>query len=468
MPLRTPAVLWLSGTAVSLLGTQAMAFALLWSAAAGGAPLAALTLTAVTLPRALLLLPAGAIADRLGAWRVLVAADTFAAAATLLFALLLAASPTTWWLIPLAALATGLADVAHLPASATVPRLLTDATNHHLTSAGGGLKGSGRSTSAGGRTPGSTRAGRPRGGSAAGAAPVEAGAARPADGRPDAPTAVAERPGTGLSRLMAGRQIAAQTAALAGPALGGLLVTAVGPAPVMAANAATFAAMVIVLLRLRPFLVPAPPTGAPNRAAAADRAGAADRVDAGLRLLLADVVLRPALALTAVAAGFLLPVSGLLLPLLARERHWSAADTGLLAGALAAGTGAVAVLVLARGTLGRPGRVVPGGLLLAAAGAGALAPVADPWPAALAALLAGAGSGLFATHVGPLFLARVPATHLARTQSVVVLAQTLPLLVTNTVLGALAGTHGVPPLLVGCAVVLAVAAGAGARALRAV
>ncbi|MDR7274771.1 MFS transporter [Catenuloplanes atrovinosus] len=387
----TPAGAWLAGTAVSLLGTQAMAFALLWASAEGGAPLAALTLTAVTLPRALLLLPAGALADRLGPWRVLVGADAAAATATLVFALLLAAFPGALWLIPPAALATGLVDAVYLPASATVPRLLA---------------------------------------------------------------------ANGLARVMAGRQIAAQAAALAGPALGGAAVTVAGPAPVMAANAVTFAAMALLLARLRRFLVPASPAAA---------GPAARSMLDGVRVLAADPVLRPALLLTTAAAGFLLPVSGLLLPLLARDRSWTAAQTGLLAGALATGTGAVAIAVLTRGAWRRAGLVIPAGLLLAAAGVVALAVVRPPLPAALAALLIGAGSGLFATHLGPLFLARAPGTHLARTQAVVVLAQTLPLLATNNALGALAAPLGVPALLLGCAAVLATAAiaGLGTRALRA-
>ncbi|WP_232323408.1 MFS transporter [Catenuloplanes japonicus] len=441
MPRHTPVVLWLAGTALSLAGTQAMGFALVWSAAARSAPLAALTLTAIIVPRVLFLLPGGALSDRLGAWRVLVGADIAAAVATLTCALLLTVFPSSPWLIPLVALSSGIADAVYLPASATVPRLLTD----------------------------------------------ESGS---------------------LSRTMAARQIAGQSAALAGPALGGLLVTAVGLAPVVAANGLTFAAMAIVLIRLRPHLTT---TGRPDRVmsatghagtgpavdppAAGPTAGESSHADppgsgagtgrsrtaladavrgtaAGLRIVLVDPVLRPALALTAAAAAFLLPVSSLLLPLLARERHWPGSHTGLLAAALAAGTGGIALIVLLRGALPRPGLVAAAGLLTAAAGTAALAlgdrlpfggrPAAGACallPAAAAALVVGVGSGVFATHVGPLFLGRAPRSHLARTQSVLVLAQSLPLLATQNLFGAASAPVGVPPLLLICGLALALASG---------
>jgi MFS family permease len=414
VPRRTPVVGWLAGTTLSLAGTQAMGFALVWSAAAHSAPLAALTLTAIVVPRVLFVFPGGALADRLGAWRVLVGADLAAALATLVFALLLSMFPASLWLIPLVALAGGLTDAVYLPASATVPRLLTDA----------------------------------------------------------------EPGGSGLSRTMAARQIAGQSAALAGPALGGLLVTAVGLAPVVAANAVTFAAMAVVLIRLRPHLSTPDRPDLPDRrpwGVAACGEGVR-RTAGGMRVVLGDPVLRAALVLTAAAAAFLLPVSSLLLPLLARERDWPGTHTGLLAAALAAGTGGVALTVLVRGALRRPGLVAVAGLLTAAVGIASLAvgdallpAVGALLPAAVGALVTGVGSGVFATHVGPLFLARAPRTHLARTQSVLVLAQSLPLLATQSLLGAAAARAGVPTLLLICALALVLASSVGlrSRALRA-
>ena len=81
---------WLAGTGLSLVGTQTLAFAMAWTAAADSALLAGLVLTLVNLPRAALLLVGGAAGDRLGAWRVLVVCDATMLAATLGLTLVLA------------------------------------------------------------------------------------------------------------------------------------------------------------------------------------------------------------------------------------------------------------------------------------------------------------------------------------------------------------------------------------------
>ncbi|TFV56157.1 hypothetical protein E4P41_16055 [Geodermatophilus sp. DF01-2] len=81
---------WLAAATLAHLGTQALAFATTWSAAAHGSGTAAAVLTATVLPRVALALPGGAVADRVGAWRVLVAGD--AAVLVLVLALVLAAA----------------------------------------------------------------------------------------------------------------------------------------------------------------------------------------------------------------------------------------------------------------------------------------------------------------------------------------------------------------------------------------
>jgi hypothetical protein len=60
----------LGGQAVSLSGVQVLASRWPWVAAGTSGLLAGLVLTAGNLPRALLLLSGGAIADRVGLWRV--------------------------------------------------------------------------------------------------------------------------------------------------------------------------------------------------------------------------------------------------------------------------------------------------------------------------------------------------------------------------------------------------------------
>jgi hypothetical protein len=115
-------------------------------------------------------------------------------------------------------------------------------------------------------------------------------------------------------------------------------------------------------------------------------------------------------------------------------RLLGAGTTGLVVGAVALGTAAVALAVLARGASSRPEIAGPAGLLLSAV---AVAGLALPVPAAAAAVLGltiGLGIGLFTVHIGPLNLDRTPASHVARVQAVLVLAHAVPLLLTVTVL----------------------------------
>jgi hypothetical protein len=150
----------------------------------------------------------------------------------------------------------------------------------------------------------------------------------------------------------------------------------------------------------------------------------------------------------------------LLVPLLGRERGWSAGTTGFVVGAVALGTAAVALTVLARGASARPGVVGPAGLLLSAA---AVAGLALPVPAAAGVALGlgtSLGIGIFTAHIGPLILGRTPASHLARVQAVLVLAHSVPLLATITVLGTAADVVGPRTVLLACGTALAVAAGA--------
>ncbi|MFG2062237.1 MFS transporter [Micromonospora sp. NPDC048871] len=385
---------WLGGTTLSLVGVQAMAFAMAWVAAGEGGGFAALVLTAVNLPRALLLLVGGAVADRLGAWTVMVVSDAAMVVVTVALAAAVWSAANPWLPLLLAALAIGVVDAFYLPSTGSMPRRLV--------------------------------------------APA------------------------GLARAMSARHLAGQLAMFVGPAAGSLLLAALGLAAVALANAAGFALMLLVLMVLRAALTvrpgesPGQPAGQlPGRPVAQPLWRAA--VD-GLLLAAAHAVLRPALLLVGVAAGFLLPVSGLLVPLLGRERMWSSSATGAVVAALALGTATVAILVLVRGALPDPGRVSGAALLVAAGGVVTLAAAGSLPTSVAAGMVIGVGSGGFATHVGPLILAVAPDTHVSRVQSVLVLVQSLPLLLTLNVLGSLAEVVPVAALLYGCAGVLAVAA----------
>ncbi|MFF0717937.1 MFS transporter [Micromonospora sp. NPDC003816] len=377
---------WLGGTAVSLVGVQALAFAMAFVAAGCGGRFAALVLTAINLPRALLLMAGGAVADRVGPWRVMIVSDAAMVVVTLSLALAAWSSTDPRPPLLIAALATGVVDAFHLPSSGSMPRRLV-------------------------------------------------------------PPAV-------LAPAMSARQLAGQLALFAGPALGGLLLASVGLAGAALVNAATFAVMLSILVALHRRYRSTDDASASGPEAAPVWRAALD----GLRVAATHPALRPTLLLTGAAAAFLLPVSSLVLPLLARERAWSPSATGTVVAGLAAGTAVVALTVLVRGAASRPGATAVAGLLTAAVGMVALAVGGAPGWSVAAAATVGVGSGLFATHVGPLILAAAPATHLARVQSVLVLVQSLPLLLTTALLGTVAEIADASLVLHGCAGALTVSA----------
>ena len=121
----------------------------------------------------------------------------------------------------------------------------------------------------------------------------------------------------------------------------------------------------------------------------------------------------------------------------------------------------VAVIVTAGGAFRRPGAAAAAGIALAAVAVLALTVARSPVAGMAAFALVGVGSGIFSTHVGPLILGGAPATHLARVQSVLVLVQSVPLLLTLNVLGRFADLFTVDVALLACAVFLLVSAGFG-------
>lgn len=378
---RLPGVfrLWLAGALVSMLGTSVMWFALGWSASAHGGLAAGLVLTAVNLPRFALLLVGGALGDRVGAWRVMVAGDV----AMVVVSLGLAAAAWRFgaplWLLLVAGLLIGVVDAFYLPASGSMPRRLVG-------------------------------------------------------------EAV-------LSRAIALRQTGVQLTMFAGGALGGVLMARAGLSGVALLQVGTFSLMLVVLVGIRGRFAgerPAPSGGSVAR-----------DIGDGLRLAWRTRLLRVSLAVTAVAAGCLLPVVSLLVPLLARERGWSAELAGVVVGSQALGIVAASLAVLWRGGAGRPGVAAAVGLLLAGGSIAVLAVAPVPGVVVAAALGVGAGNGLFGAHVAPLLLTAAPPSHLSRVQAIVTMVQSGALLAMNPLLGAAAEHIPVAAVLAGCALVVA-------------
>ncbi|MFE7270821.1 MFS transporter [Streptomyces sp. NPDC057623] len=124
---RDPNVLrWLGAYTSSMIGDSVYYIALSWAAVQAGSPSQAGVVMAVSaLPRALLMLAGGVIADRLGPRRVVIGSDVVRCAAVLAVAgLLFFAAPGLWALAALA-LVFGTVDAVFMPAVGALPARVT-------------------------------------------------------------------------------------------------------------------------------------------------------------------------------------------------------------------------------------------------------------------------------------------------------------------------------------------------------
>lgn len=115
---------WLAGFAVGRLGDATLAFALGWAATGRGATTAALVLVLAGLPRLVLLVVGGALADRVGSRRLLITGEAVLVVLTGALALSLARYGTATWLLVGASLALGTVTATCLPAAGSMPRRL--------------------------------------------------------------------------------------------------------------------------------------------------------------------------------------------------------------------------------------------------------------------------------------------------------------------------------------------------------
>ncbi|WP_405737906.1 MFS transporter [Streptomyces sp. NBC_00028] len=117
---------WLAAYTSSMVGDSVYYIALSWAAVQAGSPSqAGVVMSVSALPRAILMLGGGVIADRLGPRRVVIASDVVRCAAVLaVAALLFLTSPGLW---PLAALAFvfGTVDAVFMPAVGALPARVT-------------------------------------------------------------------------------------------------------------------------------------------------------------------------------------------------------------------------------------------------------------------------------------------------------------------------------------------------------
>ncbi|MDO0928162.1 MFS transporter [Streptomyces sp. TG1A-8] len=124
---RDPNVLrWLGAYASSMLGDSVYHLALSWAAVQAGTPArAGAVIAASALPRALLMLGGGVVADRLGPRRVVIGSDAVRCAAVLAVAALLHVTRPGLWPLALLALVFGTVDAVFLPAVGALPARIT-------------------------------------------------------------------------------------------------------------------------------------------------------------------------------------------------------------------------------------------------------------------------------------------------------------------------------------------------------
>lgn len=117
---------WLAAYTSSMVGDSVYYIALSWAAVQAGSPSqAGLVMSASALPRAVLMLGGGVIADRFGPRRVVIGSDVVRCAAVLaVAALLFLTSPGLWPLVVLA-LVFGAVDAVFVPAVGALPARVT-------------------------------------------------------------------------------------------------------------------------------------------------------------------------------------------------------------------------------------------------------------------------------------------------------------------------------------------------------
>ncbi|MFS4094159.1 MFS transporter [Streptomyces sp. AF1A] len=125
---RDPNVLrWLVAYTCSMLGDSVYYLALSWAAVRAGSPAqAGLVMSASAVPRAVLMLGGGVVADRFGPRRVVVGSDAVRCAAVLAVAALLFFTRPGLWPLALLAVVFGTVDAVFMPAVGALPARLTE------------------------------------------------------------------------------------------------------------------------------------------------------------------------------------------------------------------------------------------------------------------------------------------------------------------------------------------------------
>ncbi|MGW2174273.1 MFS transporter [Streptomyces sp. NPDC001705] len=124
---RDPNVLrWVAAYTVSMVGDMVFYLALSWAAVQNGTAAQAGIVTAVSaVPRALLMLGGGVVADRFGPRRVVISSDAVRCGTVLAVAAVLFVTDPGLWLLALLAVVFGTVDAVFLPAVGALPARIT-------------------------------------------------------------------------------------------------------------------------------------------------------------------------------------------------------------------------------------------------------------------------------------------------------------------------------------------------------
>lgn len=361
--------MWIAALFSSELGTAVLAFAITWTASGYGADTAAAVFTLTVTPPVLFGLLGGALADRFGPRKIMVASCAGMATTAATSAVIAATAGVVPALLLVTATSIGTAGAFFRPSSTVFAR-------HFV-----------------------------------------------ADDE------------LGTAMVRAG--MAGQLARSIGPPLGGMLlgVLSLTGAAWLAAAGATAALLTLLMIH--------PPRRHHSAYDAATARGIADAVVAarsrrGVPALLAAV---------AIVAGVVIPVVVLGIPVIARERGWSAIEAGLIEAGWIAGGLFCSALFAWRGPASKawrpmftgPGIIVLGLELLA------MTPL---WIVAMSStVLVGAGVVTFTAHAFPTYTLLAPSAMVSRFHSLLLLVQQAPQLLMTPLIGLFVASTGTGPAI---------------------
>lgn len=241
-----------------------------------------------------------------------------------------------------------------------------------------------------------------------------------------------------VPRAMSASTSLSLIAAITGPGLAGLLIAQGGLPASIVFNIVSFALVLLALTRLHPrHEITGTTTSHP--------------ILADLREGLTSLAQAPSItalvaSLSLLAAG-LLPVSSLLIPLLARYHGWSSGTAGAIVMASSAGSLLVATLLATFGPRSHARRAMLAGAAAAFIAVAAMALGPSPWLVGASALLCGAGVSYYTGHLSPLFVLLSSHDMQSRFSSVLAMAQALPNALASLALGTISQHWGTPTAL---------------------